>query len=339
MLPELPAQSWREQATVAKAAEHLLETLDALDLRDPARIDTHTAVESVPGVTVIEDWSLRPKTCPIDGTYLAETQTISYRPMSERRDRFTLLHELGHHLLALDTQWSLGIAPMLDQAGVGVLVEERIVNEFAARVLIPEQDAHTAFERGVNAEAVARLYDRGQASASACLVRALSHPGERLVMLTDLTGHPWFVDSTGEPFSPGKHVHQPALETAAARAAQAGGTFTGVGLGGIAYKSGKTFSDVKIDIALRGALVFAVITALPRDVRVSGDSAEWRVVCIDGCGREFRQEESPGICSECQEPRCPGCRQCACSTPVLCERCFIALPVLRQSRGLCEDCE
>ena len=119
------------------------------------------------------------------------------------------------------------------------------------------------------------------------------------------------------------------------------GTFSGVGLGGVQYKSGKTFSDVRLDVATRGGLVFAVVAALPWDVRVEAGISEWHVECLAGCGHTFTQEESPGPCDECREPRCPSCRGCECALnqQEFCSKCLMLLPKARKGQSLCEICE
>jgi hypothetical protein len=344
MLPDLQAEAWFGPEPIAAATDHLLEAAEAIHpgVLDQCRWDTRGALELVPGLLISEDHSLRPRACPIDGTYDPATRSIRYRPVSERRDRFTLLHEFGHDLLAIDTEWSLRVAPALDKLRYGRQVEEKIVNRFASRVLITDQEAENAFARGVTAEATASLYDIGTASATACLVRALGEPEQRMVMLTDLTGRPWFTESNGEPYAPSREIRQPAIEKAALRADETDtGGFSGVGLGGIEYKSGKTFSDVRIDVATRGGMVFAVITALPRDLRVSVGFSEWHVECLAGCGRTFTQEESPGLCDRCREPKCPSCRGCDCEVhqQEFCSRCFTQLPKARRGQVICEDCE
>ena len=344
MLPDLTAEAWFGPEPIAAATDHLIEAAEAIrpGVLDQCRWDPQGALEAVPNLSISEDYSLRPRACPIDGTYDPATRSIRYRPVSERRDRFTLLHEFGHDLLAIDTEWSLRVAPALDKLRYGRQVEEKIVNRFASRVLITDQEAENAFAHGVTAEAAASLYDIGTASATACLVRALGELGQRLVMLTDLSGRPWFSESNGEPYAPSPEIRQPAIEKAALRAAEIDTrTFSGVGLGGIEYKSGKTFSDVRIDVATRGGLVFAVVKALPRDLRMSAGFSEWHVECLAGCGRTFIQEESPGLCDECGEPKCPSCRGCECelNQQEFCSKCFTLLPKARTRQVLCENCE
>lgn len=342
MLPDLSTNQWMDPSSARIGADHLLDLAATFDddFLEDARWDTLTALDRVPDLQVIVDNSIRSAACPIDGTYDPATQTIRYRKVAATRDRFTLLHELGHHLLALDEAWSLSIGPGLDSVKYGDKVEERIVNQFASRVLIPDASAAAAFAKGVTARAIADLTDEGSASGRACLVRALAEPGERLVMLTDLAGQPEFADSNGSPYSPGTSVRQPALEVAAQRAMESDdGAFVGIGLGEILYRSGGTFSNVRYDVALNGDRLYAVLTALPMVRGVNG-ATEWRVDCLAGCGNQFTQAESKGLCQDCQEPRCPRCRGCECAADQIrtCAQCYVQLPVSRVE-DVCELCE
>lgn len=190
------------------------------DAAEIASLDPRGAVLLMPDVELIEDVSLRPAKCPIDRTYDPQPPRIRYRPHESRRDNFTLLHELAHHLLAQDTEWCFTVAPQLDRQRVGAARshEEGIANTFAADVLISPELAAEAFVHGVTSSACAELFKRGVASATACLVRGLKEPGDRLVMLSDHDGQVWFSSSNGEPFSPGRGVQQPAIADGVTRA-------------------------------------------------------------------------------------------------------------------------
>ena len=344
MLPDLDPEKWGSQEGIHAASQHLLGLavdLGPSDVLNKLRWNPAEAIASIPGVTVKVDQTSRSGVCQIDGTYDSETATITYRQVKDERDRFTLLHELGHHLLAQDERWWYDIRPLLDKMRYGFRVEERIVSDFAARVLIPDEEANAAFARGVTAESVVRLYEGSPASASACLVRALAEPGERLVILADHHGEVRFALSSGSPYAPDRTVNQPALEATAQRALDSpDGTFRGMGLGPIRYASGRTFANVHYDVAVHGHLLFAIVTAMPRDRRLDPDPGRWSLDCERGCG-EYTPNESAGFCNQCQQHRCPRCRGCACTAAAnrTCAGCFTELPVARLQIGLCEDCE
>lgn len=302
---------------------------------DPAR-----ALERVEGLRIIEDPTLRGRSCPIDAVYDVDTKTIKWRPSRTwGRDNFTLLHELGHHLLAEDEDWQYGVIAVMGDGGLRV--EERVVSAFAARLLLPDDLVAGAFKSGVTAAAIRDLAADSASSASACLARALDLPGDRLVMLTDLDGRPYFSLSNGEPYSPGRGVPQPAVARAADNALnRADHSHRLVGGEGVVYRSGRANTRVVFDVAVDGAQVFVVVESTPYDNRVD-DRGSFHIECIEGCGESFVPQESPGQCAACREYRCPRCSRCDCNIDVYCERCFVAIPVQRVSVGIrvCEICE
>jgi hypothetical protein len=344
MFPNVKPEEWTTAAVQAAATDHLLALLQARypETAALAAANARAAVAAVPDVELIEDFSITSRGCPIDATYEKDPPRIKFRPSYNRRDNFTLLHELGHHMLATDQSWCLEIAPGLDRAnGLGRRVEEQLVNAFASALLIEAATARAAFDRGVTSAATRDLYETTPgASATACLVRALSEPGDRLVMLCDHEGNTYFSGTNGEPYSPGCGVVQPTVAAAAERAVQQGGTCRIEGGEGVLYKSGKSNTFVRFDVTVRGTLAFVIVEPVPFNPRLPG-TAEWQLSCL-ACGDDYAPPDSPGSCTKCGEPRCPRCRACECADVVVaCERCFVALPKARASTGdtLCEDCE
>lgn len=338
------ADTWRTNARILEAARYLIGELEQRhpDAATLAEADPHTALSHIPGLLVTIDHTARNAVCPIDGTYDAATTTIRYRPAgNDARDRFTLLHELGHHLLAINDDWNYDVVPLLTQTKNAAHVEERLVNAFASLLLIPDEQADEAFRTGVTAAAARDLYLTTNASATACLSRSLLEPGDRLVMLGTGGGHIWYAQSNGEPYAPSAAVEQPAIAHGALRALQGDGTARFTGHEGIRYRSGKANTRVAFDICTEGTLVFAVITPTRFDSRVDNTSAEFTLTCVAGCGATFTPVEAGDTCSRCGETRCPRCRGCECLREIYCSRCTIALPTVRARAGstLCEECE
>jgi hypothetical protein len=340
--PDAPAHDWKRPPVLTDAVRHLIGAFAdanpdafALAAHNPLR-----ALTVIPGLAVIADPTARTATCPIDGTYEAKTATIRYRAFYNARDHFTLLHELAHHLLAQDERWCFEVQPALGVEGAAV--EELLCSTFASRILIPDDAAQTAFTRGVTAQAIRDLAATCNASATACLVRALEEPGHRLVMLTDRAGNIWFVQGSGEPFAPSRRTPQPAIVDLLARAEdhpeQHASREGGVG---IVYGTGNTNPHVAVNVAIDGGFVFAVIEPTGQDARLDSRTAEWHLTCLNGCGHMFAPNESPRTCTTCREPVCPRCHGCECRQDILCERCFITLPSQRAKDGntLCEECE
>ena len=343
MFPTSTADGWQTRDIQAAARDHLISLFESRypQAAETAPFDAVGAIRSLPDVEVIEDPHYRSHGCPLDGTYDPDPPLIRYRPYYNRRDGFTLLHEVGHHLLATDDNWCLRIWPMLnDVKGLASRVEEDLVNAFAAGVLIDTETAQDAFARGVTSTAIAVLYESTGASATACLVRGLREPGDRLVMLCGRDGLTLFAASNGEPYNPGAGVTQPAVATAVERIGDLQGTCRIDGGDGVRYRSGKAFTRVRFDVTVRDHLVFVIVEPTSIDTRVQAFD-EWHLTCT-ACGHSFTQDASPGLCNTCREPFCPRCLGCDCDVQAakLCQRCFITLSKARAGTGatICEDC-
>jgi len=344
MLPTgRPPSTWLSAEVVQVACEHLRQLLESrgAGLMAAAQEDALSAVARLDDVVVV--WEHSPRSgCPVDGQYCGDTTParIILRPsVSDRRDNFTVLHEIAHHLLYNDEAWALDVRPTLGP--LQWQVEERIANAFAASVLFPAEQVERLLGSEPTSAGVAALFEESSASATACLSRVLDMPGERMVMLTDLDGRPWYTSTNGEPFAPGR-VRQPAVAAAAERALSGHGTATTVGGEGIQYASGKAFTSVQLDVAVSGGLVFVIATVDERqDPRFRTTSETWWHTGAQ-CLHSFDAAESPGFCDRCRSPRCPQCGLCDCeSNDVLCSRCFLVLPTGRARSGveICENCE
>ncbi len=344
MLPKVPPDQWSSGHVIRQASEALLRTVTerwptAAQNLATAPID---AARHIDNLTIVTDGTVRHPACPIDGTYDPQTHTITYREtQSQGRNNFTILHELAHHLLALNEEWCYDIAPALARHNKERTVEELIASTFAAQTLIPDDLADEAFANGITSHAVVKLAQQTAASPTACLVRALAEPSERLVMLTNLEGVPWFVQTSGTPYAPGKHVRQPAIEAAAQRAQTGTGSYRLVGGEGLRFGTGKVNPHVAFDVTVEQGLVYAIIETTPLDSRITATSEGWTLDCLAGCGHTFTANESPGNCGRCSEARCSRCRGCDCRVSTLCQSCTITLPVARAQQGhkQCENCE
>lgn len=344
LFPDVAPLQWMDARVLAQGRQALQDFFAAehADACELAESDALSALSKIDGLTVHEDPTVRGNDCPIDGAYDPLTATIRYRrSQSEGRDYFTLLHELGHHLLATNTTWSFDIAPKLDRQRIGTAVEERLVSAFASHTLVPETTASPLFARGVTSRAVAELNRSTSASATACLVRALDEPGHRLVMLTNTVGQPWFTQTTGEPWSPGTRTRQPDIETGVLRALEGDGTHRLTTGEGLLFGTGNRNTTVTFDVTVDGGLVFVIIEPALHDSRLLDHDQQWHLDCLAGCGHSFTPNESPGTCATCQQHKCGRCSGCECKQDRPCSTCMMSLPVTRRRAGhtLCEDCE
>lgn len=336
------AAEWLGQALVSQASSHLREALRASspEVAAIASADPQGALALVPGVTVRWTYDQPKGACALGGVYDGDSEppTITLRRFTnDKRNNFTALHELGHHLLYGDEDWQYRVLPTLgDKARV---VEEKIVNDFAATLLVPTSVVQRHLGAGVTATGLRQMVAETEASATTCCISALNLPGQRLVMLADVEGRIWYSDSNGTPYNPGKRVVQPLLATAAERALGEG-QHTLVGGEGIRYSKGWADTDVRIDVALHEGLVIAVVTSTRPDSRTRL-SADWNEECA-ACGAHFRLDASSGQCATCGDWKCSECRGCECTNAksVVCTRCWVALSVAEVGKGLTvhDDC-
>lgn len=304
--------------------------------------DAFAALSAVPEITVQR--IINPNAandCPVDGRYHAINgqHVIEIYRRNDARDRFTAMHEFGHYLISYDEEWHYDIRPRLGKNARRT--EESIVNIFAAESLIPHELVLAHLGTHVSASGVRNLYLETQASVSACLTRALSLPGERCIMLTDINGVTYFTDSTGEPFAPGRNVPQPAVARAISTAWDAPNrSATLTGAEGIVYRSGKTNPYVTFDVALINDLAIVIATPTPYDTRLRSGYETVAHSC-NNCGEDFAPDHANAHCEKCREPKCPRCRKCACAAPPpICPQCFTTLSVadVAAGREQHEDC-
>lgn len=304
-----------------------------------AASDPTTVCEHMDDLELVMRSAPPPGACAVGGLYQPDLipARITVRARGNRGDGFTVLHEVAHHMMYTDDEWSLRVRPNLP-VGNERIAGEKVANAFAASILLPPEVVAGRFPDGVTAMAIRDLFTSTEASAPACCVRGLDEPGERLVMLTNFEGRPWFADSHGTPLNPGRSLAQPLVAKAVDRAGLSGiAKLTGGQ--GIVYSTGRVDTDVVVEVAVEGGFVFAVATSTPYDTRLSSEFVG-ELVC-GHCDEVYTTAASTRPCITCNAWPCPACGGCECERPaVFCKRCFIQLPevLVRAARTRCDDC-
>lgn len=180
---------WRNRAGDIEALT--LDAFEALTLR------TDVAVISVPEF-VPADAQLD---CSVAGGYRESPPTLVVtQSMSVRRQHFTLLHELGHHLQRTDL--TLGEAVLAHSEPD--LFEEAACDAFAARILLPDDMVASVLGvEGPSARSAVELFALSNASRAAISVRLaglLVSAG--VVAVVDETGAVTFAATRGGVFPP-----------------------------------------------------------------------------------------------------------------------------------------
>lgn len=169
-------------------------TLDAFDaLTQRTDITVVRVPEFVPADAQLD--------CSVAGGYRESPPTLVVtQSMSMRRQHFTLLHELGHHLQRTDL--TLGEAVLAHPEAD--LFEEAACDAFAARILLPDDMVASVLGAdGPNARSAVELFALSNASRAAISVRLaglLVSAG--VVTVIDETGTVTFAAARGGLFPP-----------------------------------------------------------------------------------------------------------------------------------------
>lgn len=291
--------------------------------------------------------------CSCDGIYVSEgvtTPVIGYRPTpNSRRENFTVLHELGHHLIRQDDAMLSLLADMGEDGGREA--EERVCHAFAAATLVPDDlvtDVLGGSRPGPNH--IVDLFHRSTASREVCAIRIAEHiPGMGYAVLADrhTTSIRFAAPSPTCPYvwrrgSVLSRTH-PFWKTepgTGARRCEAA----------IEWPSGnklklwaETIADDRIAYAVMtddpyiapesGLTLVGTATTMARPVAMSGSCRH--------CGADTWGYRA---CDECGDVHCKHCGRCGCgareAAELTCSRCYElkAAHLFPTGGGVCVDC-
>lgn len=298
-------------------------------------------------VTVVPEFVPRDYTqgCSVAGGYRWEPPTLLVtESMSRRRQQFTALHELGHHLQKTDV--CLGTT-VVEHAHPEEF-EDACCDAFAARILLPADlvALHTP-RRGPTAVGAVELFDSSNASRAAICVRlagALQSPG--VVAVVDGTGTVSFAAARGGLFPParGSDQRQNPLVRAALDADDPTRAVTRDDAQ-IWYRTGHSSNRLYGQAAWSGDHLFLVQVEYgaswlsyspPRDGTSERTIDRWEE--CEHCGARFTITFT---CRRCGHPRCPA-GHCGCTAAALrtCNECFLEKASAQFPAGsmICADC-
>lgn len=328
--------------------------LDALpagaadDLRgsDPAEaIERHFSpigLERLPYV-------IRGGRCSTDGWYDAELDPtrpwiIYSRDGSTRRTRFTLAHELGHHLLRTAALHLLDAIDALAGDDVSEVepIEETVCHRFAGRLLVPDEHLISVQSSGrIRPQQIKDVHDFGVASFEAisiAVAATLRHPGAVIVMRDSVSvgfcaASPtmgWLWWRRGSNVAPGGPLSRATTrpETAVEEIYR--------------YDLGYARQMYCDTLPVIGGLGIAVLSDKPSDGRWATPTEEeptWRsdIKFCEWCSTE----RDVGWCESCRGQLCRQCGRCACKKPVAnesCPSCHL-IKTRRPGATVCRDCE
>lgn len=282
-----------------------------------------------------------------DGMSFPDDGVILYAPTENRRQNFTLAHELGHWLVD-QVEEIYNWASAQPEPAVAL---ETLCDRLAQRLLLHEEIIATVVGSGpVEARHVSDLFRASLASQPVCAIALASRlRGLGAVIITDRrthtveyasihpdpeqgwpTVHPW----PDQPVPPGHPLQ--TLDPGATTRRRSFWT-TPWGRQELyyldAFAGQRRAVAVLADTDLWNAEVFH-----PHTQREFHDQPERHITC---CGRTWTVHSYP--CSTCSEPFCPTCGNCRCDRRAAAEvrcagRCGLQyLPHLLED-GLCDDC-
>lgn len=284
-----------------------------------------TLVRSTEVTVEIED-GLADTGCGGGGYYRPSPPTIHLHPATSRRDNFTLLHELGHHLQQTHDQWGFALIDMTDHKRREI--EEAVCDQFAAQILMPVDDTDRHATSLHPADVMAGLFARSAASRSAALqrVREMLPEGARWILaVADLDGVVRTSASTYDDPPPPKGFAQDGFKRVAAEAMES--AVRREFHEGIEYKTGSVLDGMRVEAALDYEQRYVFLALRPTTANGAGIWAFPSQECSNpACEKTFQAKQSSGRCESCQDFKCPHCRRCGCTAPAApteCGKCFL----------------
>jgi len=287
--------------------------------------------------------------CSVAGGYRHSPPTlIVTESMSRRRQQFTVLHELGHHLQR--TTVSLGKAVLRQQDRSGF--EDAACDAFAANILLPDDmvdEASIPFG-GPSAQTAVDLFGTSNASRAAISVRMAGRlRGAGAVAVVNDVGIVTFAAARGSIYAPARLSDQ--SENPLIRAALEDPDPNRVWSrddARIWYSSGHSTNELYGQAAWAGDRLFVVMVeesapwrsySPPKENTALRRTSRWAT--CDICGKNF---ETHRHCLTCSKPKCPA-GHCGCTAPTLfekmCDSCTFVKHTSQFSDGsaVCKECE
>ena len=152
--------------TISSHAARIVSGLTNEQLED-AHADIRYALEVHWGQTCVAASSMgtRGHGGWCDGMSICSAGVVLYRPTGNRRENFTLAHELGHLLVERDDACMSWLGDQQDP----LRAREQVCDSIAARILIPGELVDSVLDGGVpHADSLQLLHDATTASWPAC---------------------------------------------------------------------------------------------------------------------------------------------------------------------------
>lgn len=337
-LPDIqPVSDWTLIKHIELAVEYFKAKIAEDDqltglFQDPLEtLENHTGI-------ALKFVSSSPSGCSVSGYYRPTPPTLHvHRSNSSRRDNFTALHELGHHLQQTDRSWAMDVLSELTDRE-RELLEEAVSDALASDILLPKDLVAEHLGSGlVTAKGIAALYGATVASRQACCIAAARHGvGDKaLISLSDLDGKVVLSLSTAESlYRLPRGLVQPDLSRLIRKACDGQLTAVGTAQAGLVYSTTNRRYDIKFDVALdiEGRWAFSVA----RPEQEYGNQNWGKAVqhCpAPACEAIFEVDGATARC-RCGDYKCPECGSCSCESSLpVCTECWTELSVADVAAG------
>ena len=328
--------------TITAWSQRIVDQLSS-ELRQDLSEDIHTALQLHFGLTVTpaQTFDERGAGGWCDGVSIIESKLILYRSTASRREHFTVMHELGHHLVDNDIDCLSWIA---DQPNPERVLEQ-LCDHIAADLLIPlETIDQTLQGNPPDANTVFSLFAATSASRSACVVAiARRLPCDGFVALIEQDSDLVFFASRSRDTRPYAWRGDPVPEGhPLRRAVPPERTRTWW-----PYSGGSERRQLFMSTATQSGWTVAVLTE-NNLFDVPGfhfsqpieDDRGYNGYIVCPCGYSGKTRWWP--CKICGVSQCPQCGECECARRnrkrVTCDNCFMAVLPHLVVEGLCDAC-
>ena len=336
------------RAAVRNLVTRMVELVPPETLRDLRDEDPAVAVEvHYPPVRVraLPKENITSGGCSVHGYYeqfLAgvEPHILYSEAATPERARFTILHELGHHIFgSVGGHLLSDVDQIAGRLGDPNDVEEAACDQFAGQVLVPADLLKGIIGDGpLKPRHVVEAREQTNASWEAVAVQMATYPETRTaVALVREPGHVSFVARSGLQAWPRDSTVERGgpLDRALRFDSSRSRDVYRYGLPGAEqlYCDTARASDwlaVAVMSPNRSDGLLSVLEPIEPVWQTRDESCEW-------CG----DERDVDWCDYCRGQRCRRCGRCGCQKPIanpLCPRCFIRNP-FRSGAEVCRDCE
>lgn len=286
----------------------------------------------------------------IYGRYDAEKSEVHvYLTSSSYRNLFTLVHEIGHHLIYKSDEWTLASYDFAVR-GDRERIEEKIANAIASEILIPSPVYQDILPKdNIDAKGISNLYNSVTCSPEALLYRIqkeLNNTQDLIIGVSSLTGEffqTYSLREGNEKLLPlARKSKQKALSEVGV-ALQGSEYYEGTPREFIVNRFGSSRGNYHINAArIKDSHKYFFCMKPSKSILSSNNSV---VELCSSCSREIEDLFDSGNkkCPECQEFICSECSACPCQNLECpsCEVCFLTMSVAETVMGktVHDDCE